>query len=60
MEVSVPVSFRGKMIEEDGYRIDLLANDTVILEIKLLFYRLFLTNKEPFLCASVRNFMNPL
>ena len=34
MEVSLPVIFRGKVIEEDGYRIDLLVNDTVILEIK--------------------------
>ena len=34
MEVSVPVLFRGKVVIEDGYRIDLLVNDTVILEIK--------------------------
>ena len=34
MEVSLPVTFRGKVIDEDGYRIDLLVDDTVILEIK--------------------------
>jgi len=34
MELSLPVIFRNKTIDEDGYRIDLLVNDTVILEIK--------------------------
>ena len=34
MEVSVPVSFRGKVVLEDGFRVDLLINDTIILEIK--------------------------
>jgi len=34
MELSIPVIFRGKLIEEDGYRIDLLVDDTIILEIK--------------------------
>ena len=34
MELSIPVMFRDKMIDEDGYRIDLLVNNTVILEIK--------------------------
>jgi len=33
-EVSAPVIFRGKLIDFEGYRIDLLVNDTVILEIK--------------------------
>jgi GxxExxY protein len=33
-EVSLPVVFHGKVIDEEGYRIDLLVNDTVILEIK--------------------------
>ena len=33
-EVLLPVKFQGKMICEDGYRIDLLVNDTIILEIK--------------------------
>jgi len=33
-EVTLPVIFRGNIIEEDGYRIDFLVNDTVILEIK--------------------------
>ena len=34
MELSLPVVFRGKEIDDDGYRIDLLVNDTVILEVK--------------------------
>ena len=34
IEIPVPVIFRGKLVEEDGYRIDLLVNDAVILEIK--------------------------
>jgi len=34
MELSLPVVFRGKTIAEDGYRIDMLVDDTVILEIK--------------------------
>jgi len=34
MEVHLPVIYRSKVIDEDGYRIDLLVNDTVILEIK--------------------------
>ena len=33
-ELTLPVIFRGNLIEENGYRIDLLVNDTVILEIK--------------------------
>ena len=33
-EVSIPIIFRGKLIDNEGYRIDLLVNDTVILEIK--------------------------
>ena len=33
-ELTLPVFFRGNLIEEDGYRIDLLVNDTVIIEIK--------------------------
>jgi len=34
MELSLPVMFRGKTIIEDGYRIDMLVDDMVILEIK--------------------------
>ena len=34
MEIPLPVIFRGRKIAEDGYRLDLLVNDTVILEIK--------------------------
>jgi GxxExxY protein len=34
MELSLPVVFRGKAIDNEGYRIDLLVNNTVILEIK--------------------------
>jgi len=33
-ELMLPVIFRGSLIEGDGYRIDLLVNDTVILELK--------------------------
>ena len=34
MELALPVVFRGKLIDSDGYRIDLLVDDTVIIEIK--------------------------
>ena len=34
MELPLPVMFRGQTIAEDGYRIDLLVCDTVIIEIK--------------------------
>ena len=36
VEIEVPLSviYRGKMVAEEGYRIDLLVNDTVVLEIK--------------------------
>ena len=34
MELLLPVVFRGKAIVEDGYRIDLLVCDTVVIEIK--------------------------
>ena len=34
MELSLPVVFRGKEIIEDGYRIDLLVCDTVVVEVK--------------------------
>ena len=33
-EFSIPIVFRGKAIKDEGYRIDLLVNDTVVLEIK--------------------------
>ena len=33
-ELSIPIVFRGKAINDEGYRIDLLVNDTVVLEIK--------------------------
>ena len=33
-EVTLPVIFRGNIIEEDGYRIDLLVNNTVVVELK--------------------------
>lgn len=33
-EVSLPVKFRGEVIEKNGYRIDLLVNDLVIVEVK--------------------------
>ena len=34
MELPLPVMFRGRMIDEAGYCIDLLVNDTIVLEIK--------------------------
>ncbi len=33
-EVYLPVKFRGEVIEEKGYRIDLLVNHLVIAELK--------------------------
>jgi len=33
-ELPLPVKFRGRTIDEDGYRIDLLVNNSVILELK--------------------------
>jgi GxxExxY protein len=33
-EVSVPVIYKGKEISKDGFRIDLLVEDTVIVELK--------------------------
>ncbi len=33
-EVSVPIIFRGKEITEQGFRIDLLVEDTLVVELK--------------------------
>ncbi|MCL2287484.1 MAG: GxxExxY protein [Firmicutes bacterium] len=33
-ELSMPIIFRGKIVENEGYRIDMLVNETVVLEIK--------------------------
>jgi len=33
-EISLPVEFRGHLIDDAGYRLDLLVEDTIILEIK--------------------------
>ena len=33
-EVSVPVYFRGRKITDDGYRIDLLVENAIVLELK--------------------------
>ena len=33
-ELPVPLIFRGKVIDDESYRIDLLVNDTVVIEIK--------------------------
>ena len=33
-EVPVPIVFRGRHIHEEGFRIDLLADDTVVVELK--------------------------
>ena len=33
-ELSLPVKFRGQVVEENGYRIDLLVEKSVIVEVK--------------------------
>ena len=33
-EVALPVVYRGKTVHEDGFRLDLLIEDTVIVELK--------------------------
>lgn len=33
-EVTVPVKFRGREITEQGFRIDLLVEDTLVVELK--------------------------
>ena len=33
-EHPVPVTYRGELIDEEGYRVDLLVEDTVIVELK--------------------------
>ena len=33
-EVPLPVLFRGRLVVEDGYRMDIIVEDTVILELK--------------------------
>lgn len=33
-EVAIPVSYAGRVVSEDGFRIDLLVEDTVIVELK--------------------------
>jgi GxxExxY protein len=33
-EVPLPVSYRGEQIHEEGFRLDLLVQDTVIVELK--------------------------
>ncbi len=35
-EVPLPVSYRGKKIAEDGFRLDLLIEDSIIVELKSL------------------------
>ena len=34
LDVSIPVTFRGQQIDENGYRVDLLVEDTVIIELE--------------------------
>ena len=34
MELPVPIVFRGKIIHDEGYRLDLLVNQTVVVEVK--------------------------
>ena len=45
-EVPIPVVFRGKLIDNDGYRIDLLVHDTVVLEIKSVLVLSLLFEKQ--------------
>ena len=33
-ELCLPVVFRGEMVEENGYRVDLLVDDKVVVEVK--------------------------
>jgi GxxExxY protein len=33
-ELYLPIVFRGEMVEEKGYRIDLLVNGVVVVEVK--------------------------
>jgi len=33
-EVPVPVVYKGKNVTQDGFRLDLLVNDTVVIELK--------------------------
>ncbi|MEN7973597.1 MAG: GxxExxY protein [Verrucomicrobiota bacterium] len=33
-ELYLPVKFRGKVVEENGYRVDLLVDDKVVVEVK--------------------------
>ena len=33
-EVPIPVTYRGKEVKDEGFRIDLLVEDTVIIELK--------------------------
>jgi len=66
-EIRLPVVFRGQLIDDKGYRLDLLVEDTVILEIKStswdnevfakqLTTYLRLANKP---CGLLINFSNP-
>ena len=34
IDIGLPVRFRGKLVDSEGYRIDLLVEDTVVLMIK--------------------------
>ena len=34
MEVALPVHYKGKKIEEEGFRLDLLVEDTIVVELK--------------------------
>ena len=33
-EVSLPISYRGQRVHEEGFRIDLLVEDTIVVELK--------------------------
>ena len=45
-ELMLPVIFRCRVIEEDGYRIDLLVNDTVVLELKSVLEMISIYEKQ--------------
>ncbi len=33
-EVALPISYRGQLIHQEGFRIDLLVEDTIVVELK--------------------------
>jgi GxxExxY protein len=54
MELPLPVVFRGKTIHSDGYRVDLLVNDTIVLEIKSVTTLTPVSEKQLLTCAAFK------